>query len=490
MLMNIYLSTTQRLVRSAKRFSRLYLRNAANHNVAASHPSPKFLDTETESAPNRQSRKGTATIGVDRSVLRIQMPSHISKAVWGQTQKYLYLHLPDTPENRLLAELVLRDIQLDLHADCLDTTFKRYLQAVQAYKPAPPKKPAFFPTHVLPTVLSAVFKQVTVLNLFEQYLEYNKKILAETTQKEEYRRYRRYLSNCPQDLHKGLEIRSYFLDKHAPCQAKRIIGIIAKSVEWGKFHKILPADFSNVYQQYRDDIPETSRYKPPQSIQALIQAAVLSDTDDDEFLAFTAAEANAIIEAFEALVCRDNYSRTPWDLVVKFLFWTGCRPGECAALTWCNVSLDCSKITFKASYSYRCRVHKGLKTEGKGVQKRTFPCGAKLRELLLSMRPENYDPSTFVFANSKGEAINFGVFHTFWAGNENKGQPGVLPTLIKAGKIRQYLQPYRTRHTYINIQLLAGVSPARVAKLVGNTAATIHKYYESVFRDDTPPVDF
>jgi predicted transcriptional regulator len=41
----------------------------------------------------------------------------------------------------------------------------------------------------------------------------------------------------------------------------------------------------------------------------------------------------------------------------------------------------------------------------------------------------------------------------------------------------------------LNLQLDAGVKVANIAKLVGNSPATIHQYYESARRDSARPVE-
>lgn len=262
-------------------------------------------------------------------------------------------------------------------------------------------------------------------------------------------RYGRAFHSCPQNLNEGLKIQSYLMENHSSGEARRLISVIANMVEWAKLNQKLPANFLNVYKQYREEIKVVSRRESAQTIQELIHAGIIGEREP-EFRAFTIEEANAIIQAFEERICLNNHTQSPWDLVIKFLFWTGCRPGECAALRWSQVAADCSKITFNASWSREGRFRKGLKTEGKGASSRSFPCGSKLQNFLLSIRPENYTPETYVFSNRAGKPIDFATFHMLWVGrNGNKhNYVGILPTLIKEGKVEQYLPPYATRHTY------------------------------------------
>lgn len=454
-------------------------------NIALQESAPSIATTS--SAQLQRAKHGSISVGLDRGVLRIQFPSKLSQEVWGVKQKYLYLNLPDNDQNRLIAELLVRDILLDIHESYFDATLERYLNALEAYRPKPvPQKP-----NVLENVVNKVLGRHTLSSLFEKYLDYKSDLLEETTLELSYRRrYAKAFSKCPQNLHDGLKIQKYLMQNYSSSKAKQMISIIANMVEWARLNRLLPPNFLNVYKQYRDDIKVVVKRETAQTIQEMIHAGIIEEPEL-EFRAFSPEEANAIIDAFEEKICSNNRASAPWDQVVKFLLWTGCRQGECAGLRWCDVSLDCSKITFRSSYNRQLKILKGLKTERKGAEKRTFPCGPKLQNLLISIRPDNYDPLGYVFCNRQGKPVDFGTFHMYWVGTVNRQQKvvGILPTLIKEGKVHQYLTPYATRHTYINLQLDAGVKVANIAKLVGNSPATIHQYYESVRRDSAQPVE-
>jgi len=452
--------------------------------------STPISEASLSSQPGR-ARNGSISVGSDRGVLRIQFPSNLSQEIWGLKQKYLYLDLPDNDQNRLIAELLVRDILLDIQNAYLDATLERYLSALEAYRPKPVRQEPNVLENVLENVVNKVLGRHTLSSLFEQYLDYKSELLEETTIELSYRRrYAPAFAKCPQNLHDGLKIQKYLMQNHSSSKAKRMISVIANMVEWAKLNRLLPPNFLNVYKQYRDDIKVVVKRETAQTIQKMIHAGIIEEPEL-ECRAFSAEEANAIIEAIEERICANNRASAPWDQVIKFLFWTGCRQGECAGLRWCDVSLNCSKITFKSSYNNQLKILKGLKTEGKGAQSRAFPCGPKLQNLLLTIRPDNFDPLAYVFCNKQGKPVDFGTFHMYWVGTVNRKQQvvGILPTLIKEGKVHQYLTPYATRHTYINFQLDAGVNIANIAKLVGNSPATIHYYYESTRRDSVQPVE-
>ena len=73
-------------------------------------------------------------------------------------------------------------------------------------------------------------------------------------------------------------------------------------------------------------------------------------------------------------------------------------------------------------------------------------------------------------------------FYPAWTGPPD-GRDGVIADLMKQGKIKTYLKPYATRHTFITLQLKAGMTPANVAKLVGNSPEMIYKHYVSADED-------
>ncbi|MBD2066197.1 tyrosine-type recombinase/integrase [Leptolyngbya sp. FACHB-671] len=443
---------------------------------------------KTPSQKSKRVGNGSTAISCDRGVLRIQFPSQLSQKVWGIKQKYLYLGLSNNEQNMLIAEIIAKDIQLDIYEESFDVTLERYLNTLEKYRP----KPTCQQQGALEKAISKVFNRHTLSGIFEQYLEYKSGLLEETTIELSYRQsYLRAFSKCPQNLHDGLEIRAFLIENYSSKKAKELLSVISCMVEWAKLNQLLPSSFLNAYKQYSEDIDPVPQRVTPKSIQKLIDSGIAEETDDD-YRAFSLEEANAIIEAFEERMCLIQRDGTPWDVVVKFLFWTGARHGECAGLTWRDVSSDGSKITFRSSYNHRLRVLKGLKTQKKGARSRAFPCGTKLQNLLLNIRPKNYSPEDYVFQNSKGAPINFDMFSLHWAGNEKRLKrlgTGVLPTLIEQGKVSQYLTPYATRHTYINAQLDAGVKAANIAKVVGNSVATIHSHYESTRRDSVELIE-
>lgn len=169
---------------------------------------------------------------------------------------------------------------------------------------------------------------------------------------------------------------------------------------------------------------------------------------------FTYTEMVRIIHAFYG---------TSYEPLVKFLFYTGCRPGEALGLHWQDVT-D-SSIRFCQAMSLDTGLmKKGLKTQ----LHRDFPVNDQLRQ---------------VFADMNNEGSQYRLFYTNWYKFTNAVWPCVLKTLgIRRRKA------YATRATFITLCLSRGVPIADVAQWVGNSPETIMKHYAGINPDLSPPV--
>jgi len=181
----------------------------------------------------------------------------------------------------------------------------------------------------------------------------------------------------------------------------------------------------------------------------------------EDIRAFSLDEMNAIIEAYE-----NSPTVSHWASFVKFLFYTGCRPGEAAALRWKHINPECTIIRFSQSYDSRTRITKCTKTE----TTRIFPCHERLTELLLKIKPNDLNPDEIVFPSKTKKQINhFAFFRTWRGGTSGKRRNSIIQELIEQGKVKQYLKPYSTRHTFITVQVNAGIDAHVIAAWVGNT---------------------
>jgi integrase len=175
------------------------------------------------------------------------------------------------------------------------------------------------------------------------------------------------------------------------------------------------------------------------------QVKVKTD-EDSEINPFTVTERDLIIEAFE----RDFPFYAP---LVKFCFFTGCRPSEAIAVEWKD--LRGKRLTFHSTFSDGEHGAK-LKTQ----KKRTIT----LNDRAIAALPEK--SNNLIFPSPKGKFLD-------WHNFANRVWRKVLNSLPEI----EYRNPKQMRHTFITERILAKDSPVNVAKYVGNSTTTIFRRY-------------
>ena len=403
---------------------------------------------------------GTVTVSVDKGCLRLQFPSAVSKKVWNVRQKYLALGLSDTPENRAMAQQLASKAQLDILLGNPDITLEKYR----------------------PFALEKVLEQAKpkIPSLLELYTEFIESVIKPRIDKVTFTRayvglYLNILTSCASaDI---VENSTNIFDKvkaaTTPQKARQVLDILYNLLEWCKRREIVKKDTYNPYKSYKQDVPGKPRKVKPKHI---IEQGLVEDDDDR---GYSPEEAEYITKAFS------SRGGTPglYYFLVPFLFLTGCRPSEAVGLQWGDINEDCSVITFCRVHCSTTKEEKGLKTKRYGKERRIFPCGERLQNLLREMREKqgNPHPKSKVFLTIKGKPICWGSFYKCWSGvhSNSKDIDGVIEILGREGKVGHYLKPYATRHSFITWQLVNGMTPANVAKLVGNTPEMIYKHYVS-----------
>lgn len=175
--------------------------------------------------------------------------------------------------------------------------------------------------------------------------------------------------------------------------------------------------------------------------------------------AFTAADRDAILEAFQH---RDPFF---WSYVA-FAFRTGARGEEIRGLEWKHVGQN--SIHFEQAIAWNVSEPGPLKTG----EKRQFPIYENLKPIFNKQKGLH---SRWVFPSPEGSHMDSQNFlNRHWA-------PMVKPLIPE--KVERYLPASHTRHTFITLAINAGVSVTDVAKLVGNSPATIWKHYAQASRE-------
>lgn len=343
-----------------------------------------------------------------------------------EKQLYIASGLKDTKKNRDIVRLKRDAISSDIALERFDYTLNSY-----QFKPSK-------------QVATKPIKQISILDLWDKYTDFKQKIIEQTTILNLYASVRRCLVKLPNDKLDAPKIREYLLNNFSRIVAWSTISSLKSCCKWAVESEILASNpFDKCY------------IKKPKA-----------KSNKDKYKAFTKEQRDLIIDAFET---HERYSY--YAPLIKFLFWTGCRPGEAFALTWDDISDDCLKIVIAKSCNFK-RINKGTKN-GK---KRVFPVGkgTKLHSLLISLK--NHATSNLIFTSLRGLPLTSRILFYAWS-QGSKGNLGVVTELVEQGFIPYYLNIYATRHTFATWAIATGISPDRVAYWIGDDIATVLKHY-------------
>lgn len=288
--------------------------------------------------------KGSVVVCHLRGMLRIQLPRHL----FGGSQKYLYLGLPDTAINRSAAEEKARAIAGDIAFDKFDSS-------LQKYRP-----------HLV-TAPTAKYS-ANLSELWEKYTEYKAGHLAETTIKKDFANIARLIKQTCQDLNQAAKIRLELIEVTTIRSAKKSLMQINACCHWAAESDLIDC---NPFEKLK-----IKAKKPPMDIQP-----------------FTEQESDSIIQAFRE---KEPY----YAPLIEFLFLTGCRPSEAIALRWAHIDNEISQITFCEATVY------GITKATKTNKSRNFPINQKLRSLLETIKPDSGTGEDLVFPSKTGLIVD------------------------------------------------------------------------------------
>ena len=387
-------------------------------------------------------------------MLQLRLPRELSEQVYGVEQKFISLGLPDNTKNRKLAERKAELMTDDIAYGCFDVTLEKYeigkkthLTVIQGLKPE--SKP-----------------QMSMLEVWDMYCEYmkNSKKLSETTFKLKYQgEYFRAIKEAIDNVgENALDIYNYLSKNRHSVSTKSTLSIIDKSYQLAIQHKDKTGITENPFTGMASRIELNKKDKKTQD-------NFDNEDEDEDKRAFTVNEMNTIIQYFESSGHRRHLAP-----IIKFLFWTGCRTGEASGLKWRDIKWDKELITIRRTYCYRLKLFKPTKT--KTVRFFPMPKNGLLWNLLKSL-PER-DSENVVFMSKNGGIISSLMLGRVWRGGENTNYPGIIPELIKQGKVSQYLKLYATRHTFVSHQInIHKIPDTTVAAWVGHDASVSRKSY-------------
>lgn len=350
-------------------------------------------------------------------------------------QFYLSSGLLDTPANREIVRLRRDLIKLDIALERFDATLQTY---------------TFKPTRHGVDACPVADYPLSLGELWQKFTEFKKALLAATTIRSNYRTTANYIARLPtQDLSQAPQIRDWLLNNTTRNMAWQMLVRFHECCTWGVDSGLIA---KNPFERLKIKKPRKS-------------------SEAEEILAFTLEQRDLVIQGFESHRLHSHYAP-----LVKFLFFTGVRLGEAFALTWGDISADCTKILISKSCNLY-RISKGTKN-GKRRVFSTAP-NSKLHQLLRELKPPaGVVASKTVFTSKQGTQMNGDALYNAWYGCPNNGKlyPGVVKELAHQGLV-PYLKPYSTRHTFATWAIASGVTPDRVALLIGDEVGTVLKYY-------------
>ena len=362
--------------------------------------------SQSLSQSRKKAAKGTVVVQVFKERLRLCW-SYLGK------RYFLYIGLPDSKVNRMVAESKARVIEGDMATGNFDLSLKKYKS-------------------------QAVMKrsQISAVVLFERFTESKAKYLASPTLAK-YAAITGYFKLYFKDKPAGTiaaedaeAFTAWLITQIKPITAKDRLSLIKACWQWGINQDLI--EF-NPWEEMSKRVKPAPKQMPKP---------------------FSLEEIGAIIQGFRT----DRYYH-PYADYVEFLFGTGCRTGEAIGLQWKHVSGDCSTVWIGESLS------RGVRRSTKTNRAKTVALTLKLQAMLLVKRPAEYDPDGLVFPSPKGNAIDDNNFR-------NRAWKTVLTRLEI-----DYRKPYSTRHTLVSHALDLGMNPVMVAELTGHDVQVLYRNY-------------
>lgn len=397
-------------------------------------------------AKSARSKGYKDSIGIEeyRGKYRLNLARKHSRVLYGTDQKRIATGLSIATENLAAVEAKAHQMHLDILTGHFDVSLARYGLA----------KPEL-------TLVTPETKPLSFLDIYDLYCESRKGSVAETTLELEFKgKFRRAIIEAIDAVgNDGLAIRNYLVDHRQAKTTKECLRHLSKACQLGIKHKKIS---DNPFDGMAEEIEISKGRKKTQT-------NFDDEESDDDNRAFTVDEMNAIIEAFESSNHRKHLAP-----IIKFLFLSGCRTAEAAGLKWRDVKWDRELITIRRAYNIRLKLFKPTKTNT--VRFLPMPTGGALWNLLKLIPQKQLDD--VVFASKTGKVMDMNKLGETWRGKESERLPGVIPTLIKQGKVREYLRLYATRHTFISHQVnICKIPITTVAQWVGNSALVSNNIY-------------
>ncbi|HLO51138.1 MAG TPA: site-specific integrase [Kamptonema sp.] len=219
-----------------------------------------------------------------------------------------------------------------------------------------------------------------------------------------------------------------------PCSSttfNRRLGMLRSAIAWGIKKKLItidPLEKVTTREETLEEVEERESKKQP----------------------FTDEEISKILKYF--IEYHPTY--VPF---VAFQLYSGVRTGEAVGIAWKHIDFEKKEIRIRQAIVRERGKYKKIKKKPKTLQSdRILKMSDRIYSLLLSMKPEPFNPNDLIFKTVKGCIIDHGNFRAdYWE-----------PALQKL-KI-QYRKPYATRHTLLSKGLESGLTIPQVSQIAGH----------------------
>lgn len=287
-------------------------------------------------------------------------------------------------------------------------------------------------------------KPIVTLDLkeiWDKYREFKSSFISPSTLKIDYdKRIGNCLTLLPSlDLADSIKIRDWLVSNKPPLQVKKILIQLNASCNWATESGLIN---SNPFKEMKIKTKKT---------------------EENDINPFTLEERDKIIEAFRTSKYYEFYLP-----LVRFIFYSGCRPSEALSLEWRDVKKDV--LIFNKAY-VEGEKQPRLKTQ----KKRIIKVNSQLYQIILSAK--TLPSTTLLFPSKEGKYID-------WHNFSNRAWRKILELLPDI----EYRNPYQMRHTFITLALQKGVPIVDLSKHCGNSPKIILDKYAGITRDFVMPL--
>lgn len=424
--------------------------------------------------PTGKAKKGLVTIRPDGGCIKACFPRSPFPGEKSQVKKAVGIPLLKGWEGKV-TQLESR-LQLDLDEGKLAApggmfNLKRFNEILVEYKLRPDLK-------IVPGTSDGQLPpkpQLSLMEVWDMYCEYRKQGLRESHYENMYQgQFKNYLESAIESTKSedALRIRNWLVENRNHQVVRQLLSNLSKAYQRAIKNKLLS---HNPFEGLAEEIVQKGARGKNQN-----EVEVENDDILDRTKSYTWDEAQVIIEYL-----KNHPTRVCWHDFVKFKFLTGCRTGEAIALRWCDIAWDRELTIFQWTCNRTTKKFYPLKNDktykGEALRRFPMPKDGELWNLLKSI-PQG-EPNEVVFKSKQNKIIYSRTFGTTWKGCDAPTMKikGIIPELIKQGKLTKYLPPYNTRHTFINHAIFdLGVDEKFVSKLCGHQIDTSGRHYQDI----------